>query len=141
MSYIYGGFMQETEQSIDIYLQKFFICIKESSRFTICLDRKTREKNSVFVSEFGLKDADLKKLLLSLIPKDFSEVVQNSNPIFAHEMLYVFKKETTLTDINGEDRELELYIKINLITTSSNDEAYVISCHPAEKPMSYYFDR
>lgn len=133
--------MRETEESIGAYLEKVYSCIR-ASRIKICLDRQKRGKNALFADEFEMRDADLKELFLSLIPKDLSEIVQNHKPEYPHEKLYVFRKDVELEDIDGEIQEVMLYIKINLTKLRSGaDFAIFISCHPAEAPMSYYFDR
>ncbi len=130
---------KHTKEEIQRYLKSTFTCIK-AKLYTVSKDSKTRGKNVSFARVYDIESEEYEELFLSLTPDNFSHATQNWKPGFQHELLYVFRVDTTFFNvITSEYDDVTVYIKINLLETPKMYCTY-ISCHEADetKPFDYY---
>ncbi len=79
----------------------------------------------------------VKKILLELDVKDFSEILQNRHKGYEHEKLYVFGKDIELLErIGTASKRVSLYIKLNKL---ENAYVIVVSLHEQNYLINYYF--
>lgn len=98
---------------------------------------ENREENFKLSWQYILPEEEIKKIIYSLTPLDFSEAVKNRKKRFANEILYVFGKNVNLIERDsGQEKEIELYIKFN---KEINNYVIVISFHEARHPVKKYF--
>lgn len=98
---------------------------------------ENREENLKLSWQYMLPEEEIKKIIYSLTPLDFSEAVKNRKKRFANEMLYVFGKNVNLIERDsGQEKEIELYIKFN---KEIDNYVIVISFHEAKHPVKKYF--
>lgn len=72
---------------------------------------ENREENLKLSWQYMLPEEEIKKIIYSLTPLDFSEAVKNRKKRFANEILYVLGKNVNLTERDsGQEKEIELYI-------------------------------
>lgn len=98
---------------------------------------ENREENLKLSWQYMLLEEEIKKIIYSLTPLDFSEAVKNRKKRFANEILYVFGKNVNLIERDsGQEKEIELYIKFN---KEIDNYVIVISFHEAKHPVKKYF--
>lgn len=98
---------------------------------------ENREENLKLSWQYMLPEEEIKKIIYSLTPLDFSEAVKNRKKRFANEILYVFGKNVNLIERDsGQEKEIELYIKFN---KEIDNYVIVISFHEAKHPVKKYF--
>lgn len=98
---------------------------------------ENREENLKLSWQYMLPEEEIKKIIYSLTPLDFSEAVKNRKKRFAKEILYVFGKNVNLIERDsGQEKEIELYIKFN---KEIDNYVIVISFHEAKHPVKKYF--
>lgn len=98
---------------------------------------ENREENLKLSWQYMLPEEEIKKIIYSLTPLDFSEAVKNRKRRFANEILYVFGKNVNLIERDsGQEKEIELYIKFN---KEIDNYVIVISFHEAKHPVKKYF--
>lgn len=98
---------------------------------------ENREENLKLLWQYMLSEEEIKKIIYSLTPLDFSEAVKNRKKRFANEILYVFGKNVNLIERDsGQEKEIELYIKFN---KEIDNYVIVISFHEAKHPVKKYF--
>ena len=98
---------------------------------------ENREENLKLSWQYMLPEEEIKKIIYSLTPLDFSEAVKNRKKRFANEILYVFGKNVNLIERDsGQEKETELYIKFN---REIDNYVIVISYHEAKHPVKKYF--
>ena len=98
---------------------------------------ENREENLKLSWQYMLPEEEIKKIIYSLTPLDFSEAVKNRKKRFANEILYVFGKNVNLIERDsGKEKEIELYIKFN---KEIDNYVIVISFHEAKHPVKKYF--
>ena len=98
---------------------------------------ENREENLKLSWQYMLPEEEIKKIIYSLTPLDFSEAVKNRKKRFANEILYVFGKNVNLIERDsGQEKEIELYIKLN---KEIDNYVIVISFHEAKHPVKKYF--
>ena len=94
---------------------------------------ENREENLKLSWQYMLPEEEIKKIIYSLTPLDFSEAVKNRKKRFANEILYVFGKNVNLIERDsGQEKEIELYIKFN---KEIDNYVIVISFHEAKHPV------
>ena len=98
---------------------------------------ENREENLKLSWQYMLPEEEIKKIIYSLTPLDFSEAVKNRKKRYANEILYVFGKNVNLIERDsGQEKEIELYIKFN---KEIDNYVIVISFHEAKHPVKKYF--
>lgn len=98
-----------------------------------------REANKTFIEDYRIDSNKEKEILLSLDYEDFCYAVNNRNPKFAHEVLYIFNKEYDL-DRWGDLVSVDIYIKTNKTQTYSGEDVMIIvSFHERNMPINYLF--
>lgn len=98
---------------------------------------ENREENLKLSWQYMLPEEEIKKIIYSLTPLDFSEAVKNRKKRFANEILCVFGKNVNLIERDsGQEKEIELYIKFN---KEIDNYVIVISFHEAKYPVKKYF--
>lgn len=126
-----------TPEQIKEYLGKLRKLVIEG-KYTISQNHK-RTENINFIEDYKINSDKEREILLSIEYDDFCYAVDNKNPKFAHEILYVFNKEYEL-DNWGKLESVDIYIKTNLTQTRRDDDIMIIvSFHKRNKPISYLF--
>lgn len=126
-----------TTEEIQLYLDELAKLIKDDS-YTIALNGN-RQENIDFMEDYRITSEKSKEILLSITPYDFCYAVNNRNPNFSHEKLYIFCKEFPL-DNWGDTEIVDIYIKTNQThTVKGGRNAIIISFHKRNKPISFYF--
>lgn len=98
---------------------------------------ENREENLKLSWQYMLPEEEIKKIIYTLTPLDFSEAVKNRKKRFANEILYVFGKNVNLIERDsGQEKEIELYIKFN---KEIDNYVIIISFHEAKYPVKKYF--
>lgn len=119
------------------YLDKFRNLVLQN-KYTISRN-ENRKENENFITDYKINSQKEKEILLSIQYDDFCYAVDNINPEFAHEVLYVFNKEHEL-DKWGEVECVDIYIKVNITQTRRGDDyMIVVSFHKRNMPISYLF--
>ena len=124
--------MKISKADIEKYLSDVYTAII-SGRYQI----SAREKNQDLYIDYVFKEDDAKKVILSLIPEDFSDVVSNEHAQHSEEILYIFGKDISLLPrFGGDEEQVSLYIKFNKLP---NQYLIVISFHKQKYPLTYKF--
>lgn len=124
-------------EDIKAYLKELKNLVLEN-KYTISRN-SNREENKKFIEDYKINARKEKEILMSLEYDDFCYAVNNKNPKFSHEILYIFNKEYEL-DKWGELVSVDIYIKMNKIQTkSSEDIIIIVSFHERNKPIRYLF--
>lgn len=126
-----------TKKDIKCILDIFKDCIVEG-RYTISLNDNRRE-NVRFIKEYNLYREKRENILLGLEVEDFCHSLKNTKVGYEHETLYVFVPQEILINPFTGREIIDIYIKINIISTNKNEEAVVISFHKCNKPVDYAF--
>ncbi len=120
-------------------IEKYLFEIKDA----ISQDRYKIEFNPNRLANFDLFtnyviDTEMaKKILLELVPTDFSKILRNEHKGYEDELLYVFGKNTILLErFSNSEKDVPLYIKFNKL---ENHYVIVISMHEQKYPIKYYF--
>lgn len=123
---------------ISEYLVEFKKCVSQGNYEVSINDR--RKKNQEFIYQYKINSDKEIEIFSSLTYEDFCYAVDNNNPRFPEEILYIFKKRYKLDDW-GDYKEVDIYIKINMIKKGSENFSYVVSLHEPERPLQYLFDK
>lgn len=110
-----------TRDEVESFLSEFHTKMRVFD--VVFLDR---EKNVQTMADLEICGSDMKRVLLTIRPEDYSEGPLLVDSLSLHGPMWVFGK-----DIKGR----ELYIKIALGRTNSS--TICISFHIAEHPMNY----
>lgn len=120
-------------------IEKYLYEVKDA----ISQDRYKIEFNPNRLANFDLFtnyviDTEMaKKILLELVPTDFSKILRNEHKGYEDELLYVFGKNTILLErFSNSEKDVPLYIKFNKL---ENHYVIVISMHEQKYPIKYYF--
>ena len=103
---------------------------------------ENRVKNDEFADEFNLDKEKRKQLILKIEVRDFCDCVQSPNVYKNHDDYFIFGPCFLLTDVFGDERQVQVYAKFVLATSKTTGlKTIVVSFHEAERPMSYYFKK
>ncbi|ADY55506.1 hypothetical protein Sgly_1188 [Syntrophobotulus glycolicus DSM 8271] len=126
-----------SKEEIAAILQKIQDCVR-AGKYTIAQNEK-RAQNQALIREYNLRTERQRHILLQIEPEDFCHSLQNTNIGFEHEVLYVFCPQVILFNFHGEEKQVDIYTKFNIIDLDSGSLIVVISFHERNKPMDYLF--
>lgn len=127
-----------TREEVQVILNKIKDCINDNQY--IISQNQNRAENVQFINEYRLDDKKKKEILLSIEVDDFCHSLNNTNPGYEHEVLYVFCPQRNLFDIFGEEEFVDIYTKFNIIEYKIDKKRVVtISFHKRNKPIAYLF--
>ena len=127
-----------TREEVQVILNKIKDCINDNQY--IISQNQNRAENVQFINEYRLDEKKRKEILLSIEVDDFCHSLNNTNPGYEHEVLYVFCPQRNLFDIFGEEEFVDIYTKFNIIEYKSDKKRVVtISFHKRNKPIAYLF--
>lgn len=126
-----------TPDDIKAYLKVLKNMVLQN-KYTISRN-SNREENMSFIEDYRIDSRKEKEILMNLDFEDFCYAVNNKNPKFAYEVLYIFNKEYEL-DRWGELVSLDIYIKTNKTQTMLGEDIMIIvSFHERNMPIKYLF--
>jgi hypothetical protein len=96
-----------------------------------------RDKNNSFCSEYSLSSKSVKQIICNLNVFDFAKALNNCHIGYASEKLYLFAPRLELVNSNGKKEKLQLYLKINYI--SSCNTIVIVSLHKCDYTLKYAF--
>lgn len=122
-------------------IEEILTIIKEcvSTDNYIISQNNNRQENIDFINEYNIRRSRQKSILMQIIVEDFCHTLQNTNPGYEHEILYVFVPQIELYNAAGEAESVDIYTKFNIINRSSGNYTVVISFHKRNKPIDYLF--
>ena len=127
-----------TREEVQVILNKIKDCINDNQY--IISQNQNRAENVQFINEYRLYEKKRKEILLSIEVDDFCHSLNNTNPGYEHEVLYVFCPQRNLFDIFGEEEFVDIYTKFNIIEYKIDKKRVVtISFHKRNKPIAYLF--
>ncbi|WP_294156190.1 hypothetical protein [uncultured Clostridium sp.] len=127
-----------TREEVQDILNKIKDCINDNQY--IISQNQNRAENVQFINEYRLDEKKRKEILLSIEVDDFCHSLNNINPGYEHEVLYVFCPQRNLFDIFGEEEFVDIYTKFNIIEYKIDKKRVVtISFHKRNKPIDYLF--
>ena len=127
-----------TREEVEVILNKIKNCINDNQY--IISQNQNRSENVQFINEYRLDEKKRKEILLSIEVDDFCHSLNNTNPGYEHEVLYVFCPQRNLFDIFGEEEFVDIYTKFNIIEYKIDKKRVVtISFHKRNKPIDYLF--
>ena len=127
-----------TREEVQVILNKIKDCINDNQY--IISQNQNRAENVQFINEYRLHEKKRKEILLSIEVDDFCHSLNNTNPGYEHEVLYVFCPQRNLFDIFGEEEFVDIYTKFNIIEYKIDKKRVVtISFHKRNKPIAYLF--
>ena len=127
-----------TREEVQVILNKIKDCINDNQY--IISQNQDRAENVQFITEYRLDEKKRKEILLSIEVDDFCHSLNNTNPGYEHEVLYVFCPQRNLFDIFGEEEFVDIYTKFNIIEYKIDKKRVVtISFHKRNKPIAYLF--
>jgi hypothetical protein len=124
-----------TQKAISSILEQIKDCVA-NDKYIISQNYNRRE-NVQFIHEYNLNSSKQKAILLSIEGLDFCHSLNNINPGFEHEILYVFCPQRTLFNVLGEEEVVDIYIKFNIIECPGNKRVIAVSFHKRNKPIDY----
>lgn len=123
---------------IDSYIKDMKADV-EDWRYRIERNENRRDNNQLF-EDYVIDEAKAREILLSIETKDFSSVVNNVNPRYPNERLYIFGKDVLLVEKYSEsEKVVPLYIKFNKLEMKSGSFVIVVSFHEQKRPLTYPF--
>lgn len=127
-----------TREEVQVILNKIKDCINDNQY--IISQNQNRAESVQFINEYRLDEKKRKEILLSIEVDDFCHSLNNTNPGYEHEVLYVFCPQRNLFDIFGEEEFVDIYTKFNIIEYKIDKKRVVtISFHKRNKPIAYLF--
>ena len=127
-----------TREEVQVILNKIKDCINDNQY--IISQNQNRAENVQFINEYRLDEKKRKEILLSIEVDDFCHSLNNTNPGYEHEVLYVFCPQRNLFDIFGEEEFVDIYTKFNIIEYKIDKKRVVtLSFHKRNKPIAYLF--
>ncbi len=127
--------MEITSADIEKYLEEVKEAIN-AGRYRVEMNDNRQDNQDLFL-DYIISEEMRKQILLSLEVTDFSEIRNNTNKGYEHELLYVFGKDIKLLRrfLPGEE-QVSLYIKFNKLESRY---VIVISFHKQKYPIRYMF--
>lgn len=135
---------RETKKHTDFDADEIKIYLNELRKAILAVrylisQNDNRQENTKFIEDYKVDSIKEKEILLSLQYDDFCYAVDNDNPEFPEEKLYIFCKESLL-DKWGKLEDVEIYIKINMTQTRRGDDfVFIVSFHKRKLPIKYLF--
>lgn len=126
-----------TREEVEVILNKIQNCVNDDQY--IISQNENRKENTEFINEYRLDKKKQKEILLSIKVDDFCHSLNNINPGYEHEILYVFCPQRTLFDVFGEEEFVDIYTKFNIIEYRINKKVITVSFHRRNKPIDYLF--
>jgi hypothetical protein len=127
-----------TSKEIDEYLEKIKKCVREN-KYSISLNGN-RNENKEFIEDYRIDTKKEKEILLSLTHKNFCYAVDNTNPKYPNEKLYVFSTRCQLENW-GLIESVNIYIKTNKLRVKSGEDiVIVISMHKLKRAIKFLFN-
>ena len=126
-----------TKEEVDAILQKIKDCINHN-HYTIS-QNENRKENIKLINEYRLDTKKQKDILLSIAVTDFCHSLNNINPGFQHETLYVFCPQRTFFNVFGQEETVDIYTKFNIIEYGYNKRVIAVSFHKKNKPIEFLF--
>jgi hypothetical protein len=132
-----GKFDDHSPDDIKAYLEKFRKCIL-SGKYSISKNENRRD-NIDFIEDYKVNTKKEQEILLGIQFDDFCCAVANDKEEYAHEVLYIFCKQHQL-DFWGTLENVDIYIKVNMVTTKSEDlYSIIVSFHKRKFEITYLF--
>ena len=98
-----------TKEEVDVILRKIKDCVNDN-RYTIS-QNENRKENIQLINDYRLDSKKQKDILLSIAVTNFCHSLNNTNPGFEHEILYVFCPQRALFNVLGEEEFVDIYTK------------------------------
>ena len=76
---------------------------------------------------------------MQILVEDFCHTLQNTNIGYEYEVLYVFVPQVELLNALGEQEQVDIYTKFNVIERPNGNRTVVSSFHKRNKPIEYLF--
>lgn len=126
-----------TKEEIEEVLEKIKECVS-LGKYTISQNDK-RQENIDFINEYNIRSDKQKSILMQIKVSDFCHTLQNTNPGYEYEILYVFVPQVELFNADSEAEIVDVYTKFNVIDLPTGNRTVVISFHKRNKPIDYPF--
>lgn len=126
-----------TREQIETILLKIKECV-ETGSFQISMN-ENRQDNIGFINEYNIYPKKRKEILMQILVEDFCHTLQNTNIGYEYEVLYVFVPQVELLNALGEQEQVDIYTKFNVIERPNGNRTVVISFHKRNKPIEYLF--
>jgi len=126
-----------TKKEISAVLQKIQECVS-TGKYSVA-QNANRAENLALIREYYLTSEKQRRILMQIEVEDFCHSLNNTNPGFEHEILYVFCPQVSLFNIDNEENQLDIYIKFNILDLPSGSRVIVISFHERNRPIGYLF--
>ena len=126
-----------TKEKISAVLQKIKECVSRG-KYSVA-QNENRTENVTLIREYNLTSEKQRRILMQIEIEDFCHSLQNINPGYEYEVLYVFCSQVTLFNLDDEEKKLDLYTKFNIIDLPTGSRVVVISFHEINKPIDYLF--
>lgn len=126
-----------TRGEIQKILDKIKKCVS-SGNYIISQNDK-RQENIDFINEYNIRSDKQKSILMQIKVEDFCHTLQNTNPGYEYEVLYVFVPQVELFNADDEPETVDVYTKFNVIDFPTGNRIIVISFHKRNKPIDYLF--
>lgn len=126
-----------TKDEIKAILDKIKKCVS-LGRYIIS-QNDNRQENINFINEYNIRKDKQKSILMQIKAEDFCHSLQNTNPGYEYEVLYVFAPQVELFNADGKPETVDIYTKFNLIDKSAGSRVVVISFHKLNRPIHYLF--
>ena len=127
----------DTHAEIDAVLARIKSCVAQN-RYTISLN-ENRQENINFINEYNIRSDKQRSILMQIETEDFCHSLQNTKIGYEYETLYVFVPQIQLFNADGEEENVDVYTKFNVIDLPSGSRTVVISFHKRNKPVKYLF--
>jgi len=126
-----------TKKEISAVLQKIQERVS-TGKYSVA-QNANRAENLALIREYYLTSEKQRRILMQIEVEDFCHSLNNTNPGFEHEILYVFCPQVSLFNIDNEENQLDIYIKFNILDLPSGSRVIVISFHERNRPIGYLF--